>query len=92
MRKFVYLWKASKNPFGRKNVQNKRHSILDYLLKPALAPLLLYRRIRYGYAFRIIPLTKGKFARVDPADYPRLLPQKARRRRAEELARRRPQP
>ena len=53
-------------------MQDKRHSILDYLLKPALAPLLLYRRIRYGYAFRKIPLTKGKFARVDLADYPRL--------------------
>ena len=31
--------------------------------------LLLYRRLRYGYPFRRIPLTKGKFAVVDPDDY-----------------------
>ncbi len=34
--------------------------------------VLLYRRIRYGYSFRRIPLTKGKFAIVDPDDYGRL--------------------
>jgi hypothetical protein len=32
----------------------------------------LYRRLRYGYAFRLIPLTQGKFAIVDPDDYARL--------------------
>ena len=31
--------------------------------------MLLYRRARYGYAFRRIPLTQGRFAVVDPADY-----------------------
>jgi hypothetical protein len=31
--------------------------------------LLLYRRLRYGYPFRHIPLTKGKFAVVDPDDF-----------------------
>ncbi len=34
--------------------------------------LLLYRQLRYGYAFRRIPLTKGKFAIVDPENYEKL--------------------
>lgn len=34
--------------------------------------VLLYRRLRYGYAFRRIPLTQGKFAIVDPDDYQHL--------------------
>ena len=42
---------------------------LEYFLA---GPVLLYRRLRYGYAFRRIPLTQGKFAIVDPDEYYRL--------------------
>ena len=34
--------------------------------------VLIWRRLRYGYAFRRIPLTQGRFAIVDPQDYQRL--------------------
>jgi len=34
--------------------------------------LLRYRKKRYGFAFRRIKLTKGKFAIVDPDDYQKL--------------------
>jgi len=42
---------------------------LVWLLRP---PVLLYRRLRYGYAFCRIPLTQGQYAIVDSDDYQRL--------------------
>ena len=35
-------------------------------------PVLLYRRLRYGYAFRLIRMAQPRYAKVDPADYKRL--------------------
>ncbi len=46
--------------------------IPDYLDQIITTPLLAYRRIRFGCAFRLIPLTQGRFAKVDPEYYHRL--------------------
>ena len=43
-----------------------------WLVRPLLALVLLWRRLRYGCAYRKIPLTQGYYAIVDPADYPHL--------------------
>ena len=47
-------------------------TIPDRLAGLLIALMLIYRRGRYGYPFRRIPLTKGKYAIVDPEDFERL--------------------
>jgi len=42
---------------------------LDYFLA---MPVLFYRRLRYGYAYRLLRMSQPKYAKADPADYKRL--------------------
>ena len=49
-----------------------RIRISSWLERPAVLPLLWYRRLRYGYPFRRIPLSQGRYAIVDPEDHERL--------------------
>jgi hypothetical protein len=46
--------------------------IPDIVCRFYIRLILIYRRLKYGYAFRKIPLSQGKFAIVDPADYEHL--------------------
>ena len=45
----------------------------DFIYRLSVWVLLCYRRRRYGFPFRRIPLTQGKFAIVDPEDYDGLI-------------------
>ena len=46
--------------------------IPDSITRLGVAILLAYRLNHYGFAFRLIPLTQGKFAIVDPEDFEEL--------------------
>jgi hypothetical protein len=46
--------------------------IFKWLKRMAVRLVLLYRRARYGYAFRRIRLAQPRYAIVDPEDYERL--------------------
>ncbi len=41
----------------------------EFIYWIAVRPVLVYRKIRYGFAFRKITLSQGKFAMVDEKDY-----------------------
>ncbi|MHC4636896.1 MAG: HNH endonuclease [Planctomycetota bacterium] len=43
------------------------------LVKLCIHIALIYRRLRYGYTFRRIPLSRDKFAIVDPEDFDKLI-------------------
>ncbi len=47
-----------------------------WLARLGVGLVLLYRRLRFGSAFRRIPLTQGLYALVDGADYPALVQHK----------------
>ena len=44
----------------------------SWLVRASIFIVLLWRRLRCGHAYRRIPLTQGRFAIVDPADFPHI--------------------
>ncbi len=52
------------------NIKIKMPVWLDLILAK---PVLLYRLLRHKYTYRLIPLTRGKFAKVDPDNYYRFM-------------------
>ena len=43
------------------------------IVELAVFLVLIYRKMRYGYKYRLIQLTQGEYAIVDPEDYGRLV-------------------
>ncbi|MFH1719368.1 MAG: AP2 domain-containing protein [Planctomycetota bacterium] len=64
--------KVTNSPTRRTRIIEIVLNIPDLPARAVISVLLLYRRLCYGYAFRRIPLTCGRFAIVDPEDYDRL--------------------
>jgi len=63
----------SASDFSKRRGQIKASlHIFDWLEDVLVWPVLLYRRLRYGYAFRLIRMAQPRYAKVDPADYKRL--------------------
>ena len=63
----------SASDFSKRSGQIKAAvHIPDWLERMVIWPVLLYRRLRYGYAFRRIRMAQPRYAKVDPADYKRL--------------------
>ena len=58
--------------FARGQVREVRILLPEVVYKVCVWLKLGYRKIRYGYAFRKIKLTHGKFAIVSPQDYDQL--------------------
>ena len=59
---------------GEDKMRELRIKVLlpEYVYQFGIWAILLYRRLRYGEAFRLIPLTKGLYAIVSPEDYERI--------------------
>ena len=61
-----------KGGIGRLVAVTIRIEIPTWLERLVVPLVLLYRRLRFGHAFRRIPLTQGLYALVDPGDYAEL--------------------
>jgi len=61
-----------KTPDGGIVILVIRIKIPAWLERIGVRLVLVYRRLRFSYTFRKIPLTQGQYAIVDPDDYPRL--------------------
>jgi hypothetical protein len=69
VRNTQYAVRLTRNGEMREFRIQARLFVPEFIYRPAIQLLLMYRRIRYGYTFRRIPLTQGKFAIVDVDDF-----------------------